>query len=415
MMRRRRSRDGGRRRRGSVFVLVLLLSGLVAGLAASFAAGARLQLQQGRDQRSALGAELAAESGWEYALRRLRLDHRWRGTDGAAVALPDGRSFVVAAQGPAESLVVQIDGRAAPGLARYRLEVDADPGGASNGDKAVVFLGEQAEFAFSQVDGDVLLPDRLGAVRDWHNEADGGGWWGGDGRAPEPGEGLEYSFRWTDVHGTLWKFTDTVYLGGDTEEQVTEEPVKMPPWRLEGWLDPQPGVEVLTDVYELRNQIYDDTVVLVLTQPPPAHSTGHQGVEHADVHLDNCHFNAGLVVYAPWDTDLRRPAARIGFKQEITACNCVFGVPGGNHLGVLAPAAEIELENSVVRGLVYAREAEFELSDLWGVLIAVHELELEHAQVFFDPEVAREPPPGVELDQGAAHLALLEMAEHYGG
>ncbi|RMH02491.1 MAG: hypothetical protein D6702_08815 [Planctomycetota bacterium] len=384
---------------------------MVAGLATSFGTSVRLQLKEGRDTGTGLKAELAAESGFEYALRRLTLDSDWNGTGPDGVTLPGGGSFQVSAAGAGEEKTVTVDGADGAGLARYELRVSADPGGSSTGNKAVIALGEEAEFEHCQVFGSVLLADEFGSVKDWHNNADGSGWWGGDGREPEHEEGFEYEFEFAQVHETLWKFTDTTYIGHGTDERVTEEPVKMPPWYLEGWLTPQPGVTVLTDISGLSNQHFSDTVVLVFTHAPEKHKDGHESKD--DIHLKNCHFDAGLVVYAPWDTDVRDPKESLGYEIEIEAENCHFGLPGGNHLGVLAPAAEVELENCIVRGLAYGHEIEIENTNLWGVLIGIHEVEVEHGQVFYDADVAQNPPPGVQLDTGGQGVALLEMKERY--
>jgi len=387
---------------------VLLFTGLIATLATSFSGSVRLQMEESRDYSRSLQAELAAESGFEYALRQLLLDSDWAGTGPDGLDLPAGGRFTVSCDPSAEGVDIEIDGVHGTGTVRYALSVEGGDDGSNTGTKAVICLGEEVELEHAHVHGSMLIADQYGSVMDWHNNGDGSGYWGADGR--DPGE-FEFEFEWAHVHETLWKFTETTYIGSGTDERVTDDPVKMPSWWLEDWLTPQAGVVVLTDVVELKNKHYSDTVVLYYTAAPPQHKDGKEWDD--DVHLRNCHFDGGLVVYTPWHTDVRDPEDTLGFEIEIEADNCHFGTPHTNSLGILAPGAEVELENSIVRGLVYGYEVELDNSNMWGVLIAIHELELEHAQVFYDPDVARNPPPGVELDIPNNAWSLRAMRERF--
>ena len=72
-----RSKDAG-----SVLLMVLLVTGLIATMALSFANSMATQIQLARDHAATLHADLAAQSGLEYAQRRLFLDPLWQGTNG---------------------------------------------------------------------------------------------------------------------------------------------------------------------------------------------------------------------------------------------------------------------------------------------------------------------------------------------
>lgn len=394
-------------RRGSVLLLALILTALLGALAAGFAASSGLQRGVGRDLAGELSGDLAAQSGLEFAQRQLALDPAWTGTGPDGIRLPGGGLFVIDATPSEIGRRLLVDGVGADSAARLEAELEVNGPGAGTRDKAVIALGEEVEFEHVQVHGSTLIADQLGAVDDWVNYADGSGAWVGDRRDQLE----EFSFGWTMVHEVFFKYLDVVYVGGNTVEEVVAEPVKMPAWNLDSWLQPQPGVVVLTDITGLVNENFDEVVVLVFTHQPPLHRDGAEWSH--DVHLTRCHFDRGLVVYCPPTLDVRNAEGWLGYEIEIEAENSHFGSPGGGQLGILAPGAEIELENSTVRGLVFAGEVELELSELWGILIAINELELEHAQVFYDPAVGADPPPGVELSSSPAAVVLRSVRERF--
>ncbi|MHC4381175.1 MAG: hypothetical protein ACYSU1_08815, partial [Planctomycetota bacterium] len=59
---------------GSVLLLSLLITGLIATMTLSFANSMGTQIQVSRDEAATLHADLAAQSGLEYAKGRLRID-----------------------------------------------------------------------------------------------------------------------------------------------------------------------------------------------------------------------------------------------------------------------------------------------------------------------------------------------------
>lgn len=80
------------RDRGSVLLLVILVTGLLTTVVASFHAGMEDTLDVTRNETGSLTAEFAAESGLEYAQRRIMIDPNWTGTGSAGILLPDGKT-----------------------------------------------------------------------------------------------------------------------------------------------------------------------------------------------------------------------------------------------------------------------------------------------------------------------------------
>ena len=77
--------------RGSVLLLVIVVTSLLAALSSSFADSVDNQIDTQRDEGEALRAEFAAESGWAFAQRQLLLDPNWAGTL-QTITLLDGRT-----------------------------------------------------------------------------------------------------------------------------------------------------------------------------------------------------------------------------------------------------------------------------------------------------------------------------------
>lgn len=69
-----------RGQRGTVLLLVILITGLLATVTSSYSGSIVDRMEVHRDEASALHADFAAEAGLEYAQRRLLLDSDWYGT-----------------------------------------------------------------------------------------------------------------------------------------------------------------------------------------------------------------------------------------------------------------------------------------------------------------------------------------------
>lgn len=80
---------------GSVLILVLLITSLLATAAWSFSDSVDAMVENSRDEGGALRAALAAEAGMEYAQRRLTLEPTWTGTGEDGVLMADGTAYFI--------------------------------------------------------------------------------------------------------------------------------------------------------------------------------------------------------------------------------------------------------------------------------------------------------------------------------
>ncbi|MBC8330092.1 MAG: hypothetical protein H8E31_15240, partial [Planctomycetes bacterium] len=276
--------------RGSVLLLTLLMTGLISMLAMSFTSSARLQLSVGGDLRNEVHADLAVQSGLEFAQRQLLLDPDWAGTGADGVTLPRGGHFTVSAARSGEEHLLSVDagGPAGSGAARVAATLRVD-GGNSTADKALVFMGRELSMENVHINGDFILADKLGVVMDWKHNAEGGTWVPGGPATIEP-----FTLSWMTLNDTLIKYTDTVYVNGAQEQKISAK-VYMPSWDLNDYLGSAPGRIVLNTGGLYENQNFQDTVVFHL-------APGEQ------LTLRKCRFLGGIVVYCERTADLRAPA-----------------------------------------------------------------------------------------------------------
>ena len=77
--------------RGSVLLLTLVVTGLIAMVSLSFGAPVDARVEVAREEAASLRTELAAQSALEWARRQLALDPQWKGTDGSILLDEDLR------------------------------------------------------------------------------------------------------------------------------------------------------------------------------------------------------------------------------------------------------------------------------------------------------------------------------------
>lgn len=158
-------------RAGSVLLLALLVTGMIATMALTFANSMGTQIQLARDQAATLHADLAGQSGLEYAMRRLRIDPMWNGTEGAPLLYHEGTTFSIVRTEGKGSMVLPsevsllIEGKQSFSAARFEALLRVNPGDPLM-DKAVSVLGD---FTGSnlKIDGDYLLLDAPGWLWDF--------------------------------------------------------------------------------------------------------------------------------------------------------------------------------------------------------------------------------------------------------
>ncbi|MFK5956224.1 MAG: hypothetical protein QM477_07250 [Planctomycetota bacterium] len=284
-----------------------------------------------RDESAALRAAFAAESGLEYAQRRLLLDSTWNGTGSVGLTLSDGLThFVIAAAPDASSPygdnvhVLAIEGDYQESKSQLGSTVQVFSGEAGNTQLTLIALGENFKMKHGMVYGDVLVSDKANKVNDWVFDAQGVGSYQ-PGGADLDGSTI---FFCTGVDGTLFKFDG---LGGDYQwlgdEVLVTENSQAPAWDLDDWIVPGPGKVIFNGVTSMNWEYFDETAVFIL-------DAGEKLV------LNGCTFAGGLVVYCPKDYDLRQ-----GYRNLIKLKNstCVGGGDGGvePNIGIIAPGGKL--------------------------------------------------------------------------
>lgn len=157
--------------KGSVLLMTLLVTGMIATLSLSFASSMGTQIQLARDQAATLHADLAAQSGLEYAQRRLFMDPMWDGTLGAPLLYADGTTFSVLREDGIGSLVLptevalMVEGNQSASKARFEILLYVNPGDPLL-DKAISVLGD-ASGSNIKIEGDYLLLDAPGWIWDF--------------------------------------------------------------------------------------------------------------------------------------------------------------------------------------------------------------------------------------------------------
>lgn len=387
-------------------MIALLFTSFVAMLATSFGSSARTQMAVERDEGASVRAELAAQAGLDFARRQLYLDPVWNGVPEPGIALDGATSFLVtrlpgevSAVAPTTVELVA-EGRSATARFRLESEIHVVPGDELR-TKVLAPLGEEVDVKYADIHGDISVPDKLGVVWDWNPRLNGGaGGWEPGG----PDELEEFDFETTTLEGVLYKYTNTVYLGG-AAERITTKPLRMPAWNLDPYLTPGPDRVILDGPESIQNQVFEQTVVI---RPCPRRSW---------LLLDDNEFRGGLVVWAAADTDLRsvRPL-EIRMQHQNRFGGGTRGIHP--HIGLIAPTAEVRNISGLgqtYRGFNFWNEAEQDnWMDLYGQLVVVNEVEhIMHANLVFDPDVVANPPPGIQYAGPLPSVDVTVVRESY--
>ncbi len=410
-----------RRDRGSVLLLTMLLTGLLAMLASSFGSSARSQLGAAGDVKNEVHADFAVQSGLEFAQRQLLLDPDWAGTGATPVTLPGGGSFAVSASRSGEQHLLSVDGVSGSGAGEARVEATLQvDGGNSTADKALVFLGKELSLENVHINGDFILADKLGVVMDYQHSGEGGTWVPGGPASIEP-----FTLSWMNMNDTLFKYTDTVYVGSGSQEQKISSKVYMPAWDLNEYLGSEPGRVVLNTGGLYENVTYQDQVVFHLA---PGES----------LTLRKCRFLGGIVVYCERSHDLRGPA-----RNQVWIRDCTIGTGSAPHVGFIGPAVELGLAaesgegshvcftnhecgqqhccingkkgGSQIHGFSFLHSMEY-LSGLLvhGQLFVVNEMEhFSTSNIIYHNQVGLNPPPGIQTVNGSDEVRIEQLREVY--
>lgn len=404
----------GRRSSGFVLVLALAFTMIMILIASSFSGSTVQQLEIRRDEAATLRAEMASESGVEYARRMLALDAAWKGTGKSNVALANGSAFQVSvsaaepADDGAADVFFTVTGTSSVATQRHTAVVRITPVAGEAYPYALMFLGEDFTMSHGMIYGDVLLADRAHRVNDWHFDDYGDGYYA-EGVGPD--EDGSKKFVATGVDGTVHKYRDDLpdyqWLG---KEEVIDQNVWMPSWELDDFLEPGPGKVILQNPHNMGNKTwnlsgltYEETVVIELTNKQTVTTT-------------NCHFKGGLVIVCPEDYDVRDGARNLVHLKKGTT---IGGGSGGvaPHVGLIAPGGNLKSDNDAVTltGFHIVNDVDlFKNSSITGQFVVLNGVkDMRDCTITYDPEVTANLPQWFGFGYAGATTRLLSLYEDF--
>lgn len=395
-----------------VLLTVIMMMSVLLAVSVSMTASSQDQIEIQVDGSDALKAALAAESGLEYAQRRLLLQPNWAGTGANGYDLPDGSRFVIAANFVENSSFgtdvheLLVDGFHGEGKAKMGggLRVFAGDGGTSS--LALIVLAEDFTMAHGMVYGDVLLVDRAEKCDDWMFTSEGEGYYA-ESHGPAADGAKE--FICTGVDGTVFKYRDDLedYQWLGPEVVITDNTV-MPSWDLNEFQEPGPGKIQLVNPHNMGNEIwklngltYEQTVVITLTN-------------NQTVTLTNCHFNGGLVVVSPFAEDAREGNSNLVHVKKGTT---IGGGTGGAypHLGLIAPGGKLKSDNdsSELIGFTLVKDVDlFKFAEIRGQMVILNDCKnLRDCEITYLPEVGENLPPCFSFGSPGGYTDVLAFFE----
>jgi len=390
--------------RGSILLITLLVTGIVAVLSLTMGTSIRDQLQLARDGSAALHSELAAQSGLEFARRQLLKNPVWTGTAPEGLQFGGASTFAVTrlegdlSYTHATDAVLAVEGRMGSALTRIEATIHVNPGDPVR-TKALASLGGKLNMEDGSVQGDLLITDSLGVVNDY---IPGTGWVPGGAGTMD-----EFEFEEVAMSGNLLKYdSQREYFESGVPEITISDSVNMPAWDLEDYLDPGPDRVIFQGVEELKDVTLDETAVFVLAPG-------------ADLKLENVSLKGGVVVYTEGSWNLRgAPRNRVVLSHQVD----IGGGQDGIHpsIGLIAPASEILTENSLPKSILgfsfwhSAHASDATDLKLTGQIVVVNEIDdLEHATIVYDPKVAKNPPLGIQYFGSMPAINVTKVRESY--
>lgn len=395
------------KQRGTVLLLVMLVTGLLATLTASYSGTLEDRMGVQRDEAAALRAEFAAESGLEYAQRRLLLDPSWTGTGAGGLTLSDGITHFIIASAPnpdssyGENVhLLEVQGEYQESRTQLGSAVQVFPGQSGTSELALIALGADFKMRHGMVYGDLLVSDKANKVNDWVFDENGVGSYQAGG-ADVDGETL---FICTGVDGTVYKFDDVAddyqWLG---DEVVITENSQAPAWDLDDWIVPGPNKIIFEGVTNMSGEYYDQTAVFILDE-------GERLV------LEGCTFAGGLVIYCPKNYDLRQ-----GYRNLIKLKNgtCVGGGDGGiePNIGVIAPGGKLanDYQGTQIIGFNFLNEVgALHYANLLGQTIILNTVRnLDDCLVAYRAAAAENRPSVINFGVVGGYTDMLEVFEDF--
>jgi len=388
-------------------MLVILFTSLLATVAASYGGTVEDAMDVQRDEARILHAELAAESGVEFARRQLRINKEWSGTGANGLTMPDGISRFVVIAGQTGDVVdgtslhgVEVTGLYDDSQANLGGQMAVTAGASLDSELALIFLGENFKQSHGMVYGDVLLTDRANKVDDFVFDEYGVG-------SYQPGgadaDGTT-QFICTGVDGTVYKYRDDLgdyqWLG---DEVVITENTRAPSWDLDEFLVPGPNKVIFDDVTMMTNEYFEETVVFDL-------EPGEKLI------LKGCTFAGGLVVHCPKDYDLRQ-----GYRNVVQLKNstCIGGGDGGvePEIGLIAPGGLVKNDGNGtwMCGFHFVNEVgNFKFSTIIGQMVILNRVQnLKDCEVIYYEPAALQGPTSVNFGSTSSTVKIRSLFEDF--
>lgn len=393
---------------GSVLLMVLVLMTILGTMAVSFAGSSDDRIHVVADGSAALRAEFAAQSGVEYAMRRMQFAPRWTGTDPAGIALADGSVFHVEVLEDAfvdggDTVKLKVRGESPDSACQLGVDADVSTGWSADADVAIAVLGNEFYMRQGVIRGDILVTDMPDKLHMWDWDAEQwvlGGY----------GEIEGYVFENAMVEGDLFKYSTTEY-GVSAPEHRVNAPVRAPKIDLDWYLEPGPGKVHYYGEQNLMNVSHTETVVFVLD-------------ENKTISLSGCNFPGGVVVHCPKEFDT------LGMYRNKILLKHGTRVGGGEggcqpYIGLIAPGCEVQFTHE---GCAFQNQDHSDIDgfSVWnevfmvrngrinGQLVVLNEVtHMRDSEIIFDPEVAANVPYGISFDGTDPYADMHKIYEWF--
>ena len=439
-----------KQRRGSVLLLSLFVTGMIAVLALNFMSTMDNQINIARDQAASLHADLAAQAGLEYAQRQLLLNNRWEGTNNKQIPFADGPAFNINRLTDLEDELFESDvtlsviGLQSAAIAQFEAILRVKPGDPLL-DKAFSVLGDsQAENL--QINGDYLLVDESGHL--WQRDSDfdsyvriddnGNSFLAANGAnefemraskrqtnntgnksnaktnkreihvlydesqvkgiwAIKPDVTPQIDYRRIESSGSLYNYIKAKQRFAKNQNQL-EEDVHAPGWNLDVYLEDNDEYLLVENTLQLTD-FASDKVVVVMLNP------GDSFI------INNCTLSKGLVVWAEDDFDFHQLARN---TIKLAGNNSIGSI--GNSVGILAPACEITTSGGLLQkaaglSIVHSLNQVSRLIHT-GVFIVLNSTQhLYDSDFTYGSQVAVSPPPGTIFFSGLPTVGIKKLYE----
>jgi len=345
-------------------------------------------------------AEFSAESGLAYAQKRLMNDPYWEGTDDTWIEFSGEQSFKIAITFEEDDAfagtkaVIRSTGRSSEGEHTLRMEAIIDTGGTA-GDAAGVFLSADIEMTQGKLNGDVLIPDVVGAIEDYFLDEDGNPTW----ELNEDPLGT-LAVDTTNAIKTVRQFTETQHFKGNSSIELEDSPYKMPAWDLDAYTEPSDSRMILDGVTSLSGLNTSQTVVVLLD-------------EGDTLTVTDCTLHGGLVVWAPSEYNLRS-----GARNSVTVSSSNIGTGSDPHIGLMAPAAEVSGSGGGLNfhGLCFWNSIDgLDSAHITGALVVVNGIANCHKlNLNGHPQTLANMPDGIAFQGSGEGITFLTAGEDYG-